>query len=411
MRVLFAIKEYLPMPTPPGLCIMHVQKVLLERGIQSDVIMAGNKTGFWSSNEYGKIFTIKSDITFEYNINNKIKYYISQLPRLFIWPISSKKAIRDYYRIIKLLNNRYGYDAIIGTPFPIDACIACSAFTHFFYYELDSLINNPVYKHGLKRFLSFRLKRLERDFFKRAELVIHLEQNREFYERDNYKEYKDKFAFSDIPYLINSNINEKKETSDLHGKKITMIYTGLLNMDYRPPNELIRLLKQIAERVEIECFFFSRGDCEDILRQAEIETKGLIKRMGYVSQDTLSEYKEKADFLLDIGNRLSGDDHSLPSKVIEYIALGKPIIHINGTNDSAIEYLDKYGNAINIPYDFSREYVDNTVMPFIQRNRGVKINFSEVVKLFPRNTPAYTADIIAGAIISRKMLLDKTHEN
>jgi glycosyltransferase involved in cell wall biosynthesis len=214
-------------------------------------------------------------------------------------------------------------------------------------------------------------------------------------------------VYTDIPELTrvasledNQNL-ENGFTKENKENQIVMVYSGHLSKDYRSPTKLISLIKAMSETINISCLFFSRGDCEDELRQAEIDTNGIIKRMGYVSQEELSKYTHKADFLLDIGNRLSGEDYSLPSKVICYMAMGKPIIHINGVNDSAIKYLEKYGLAINISEESDIKDAAKQTIKFINSNRGKIIPFDEVAEKFPQNTPEYTAELIISQIQNR----------
>ena len=404
MRVLFVTKEYLPKPTPPGLCIMHIQKALLEKGVASDVLMVADCEGLYVHGECGDVFSIRSGISFEKKRENIIDYLKVHIPMLFTWPVPSTKRVKDYRRVIKELDSERHYDAIIGTMFPPDVCVACSVFDHFFYYELDSLINNPMYKSGLKKYMGCRLARLEKKLFDSAELIIHLNNNRIFYGKDKYKRYKDKSVYTDIPYLIKSDSKKECEKSideAFCDNQIVMVYSGHLSRDYRPPFQLIEVIKMISKQMDVKCFFFSRGDCEDALRQAEIDTDGVLKRMGYVSQAVLSAYTDRADFLLDIGNRLSGDDYSLPSKVIDYMAMGKHIIHMNGVNDSAIDYLEKYELAICVPDDCSEKYIKHNVVTFIRESRGKRQDFSDVVCKFPQNTPGYTAALIIEEIRKR----------
>lgn len=404
MKVLFVVKEYLPKPTPPGLCIMNVQKALLEKGVQSDVLMVGDKEGIYRSNEVGTVYSIKSRISFEKGREGLFSYLKTHLPMIITWPVPSMKRVRDYRRVITELNEENEYDAIIGTMFPPDVCVACSVFDHFVYYELDSLLNNPVYKEGIKKYLTRRLTRLEKKLFHRAELVIHLNHNKRFYGKEQYNMYRNKFVYTDIP-----NLTECKAVDDepdafkvvlpgIADAQIVMVYSGHLSKDYRSPSRLIQLLKAVSKKLDIKCLFFSRGDCEDELRKAEEETGGVIKRMGYVSQQELDGYIDRADFLLDIGNKLSGDDYSVPSKVICYMATGKPVIHMNGTNDSAIDYLSKYGLSFNVSNELSIESAQEEVLQFIKNNKNRRIPFSEVAEKFPQNTPEYTADLIINHI-------------
>ena len=403
MRVLFVVKEFLPKPTPPGICIMNVRNALLEKGVKSDVLMVGDKEGIYKTDDVGTVYSIQSKITFEKGKEGLFSYIKTRIPMLLTWPVPSMKRVRDYQRMIKELDSNYHYDAIIGAMFPPDVCVACSVFEHFFYYEFDSLVNNPMYKERFKKYLSYRLYRLEKKLFDRAELIIHLNQNKPFYSKAKYDRYSHKTVYTDIPELVEipfshaDAINNNTNSSC----KVVMVYSGHLSKEYRSPTILISLIKKIATVINVECLFFSRGDCEDELRKAEEDTKGIIRRMGYVSQEELSYYTDKADFLLDIGNRLSGEDYSLPSKVICYMAIGKPIIHLNGVNDSAIDYLEKYGLSINIGDDTLSDDTIQSVLSFIINNRGKHIPFQEVETAFPQNTPAYTADIIINQINNR----------
>ncbi len=399
MRVLFVTKEYLPKPTPPGLCIMHVQKALLDKGVHSDVVMVGDKEGLYSHGEYGDVYSIESGLDFEKTRENVIDYLKVHIPMLFTWPVPSMKRVRDYQRIIKQLDSKRHYDAIIGTMFPPDVCVSCSKFNHFFYYELDSIINNPMYKTGLKKYMKHRLIRLEKKLFDQAELIIHLNNNRKFYGKKKYKKYDQKSVYTDIPYLLRDCSSRSSHSVSINtDDKVLMVYSGHLSSDYRPPFRMIELIKQLSKSMEITCLFFSRGDCEDSLRQAEIETNGVIKRMGYVSREELTNYTDQADFLLDIGNHLSGEDYSLPSKVIDYMSMGKPIIHMNGVNDIAIDYLEEYGLALNVPENFSEKFVRESVLAFIKKAKGKRKPFSKTAKKFPQNTPEHTAGIIIDQI-------------
>lgn len=408
MRVLFVVKEYLPKATATGLCVMNVQQALLARGVHSDVLMVGEKDGLYCKNETGNVYAIQSSISFEKNKKHIVRYLKTRIPMIVTWPIPSYKRVDQYRRAIEKLNRKWNYDAIIGTMLPADVCLACSSFDHFFLYELDSLINNPVSKEGIKKYFRHRLVRTERELFERAELIIHLKNNQKFYAKEEYKPFADKFVYSDIPNLVEP---QQAAGGDAEAEaaireyvaddEMLMVYSGYLSKDHRPPFEMISLIKQIAKKVKVKCLFFSRGDCEDVLRAAETETKGVIRRMGYVSPEELDRFTERADFLLDIGNWLTGEDYSLPSKVIAYMAAGKPIIHINGVNDSAVEYLETYGMALNISSEMSESEKKQAVLDFIEKNRGKRIPFAEVAEKFPQNTPMYTADLIIRQIGNR----------
>ena len=109
----------------------------------------------------------------------------------------------------------------------------------------------------------------------------------------------------------------------------------------------------------------------------------------------MAEKQEEVDVLVSIGNHLRGTDYSLPSKIIEYIALGKPILHIyGGSNDSVIEYLDKYAlGCVIYPEEGIEKNVEKLEL-FIKHNKGNRIPFEQVKQKFYHNSPDYTAEII-----------------
>lgn len=406
MRILFVVKEFLPKPTPNGLCVMNIRNALFTYGVYSDVIMVGNQDGLYCSDEMGKIYSLKTDVSFEKKHEKVFNYIKTRIPMLFTWPIPSYSRVRKYRDLITETNEENHYDAIIGTMFPPDVCLACSKFEHFIMYELDSMVNNPMYKIGIKKYLHTRLTRLEKKLFCRAELIIHLNNNRMFYNKDKYERYFDKFVYSDIPNLVPDNqvssIKNAVETiSNIDDDQLLLVYSGYLSKDFRAPTRLIEIVERLAEIKDIKCLFFSRGDCEDELREAELRTGGIIKRMGYVTQNELKKYLARADFLLDIGNNLSGEDYSVPSKVFSYMSEGKPIIHMNGVNDSAIQYLEKYGLALMVNKDVDDEESVNEIVHFIEENKGKHVVYSEVRQLFPQNTPEYTANLIIDQIKNR----------
>ena len=132
---------------------------------------------------------------------------------------------------------------------------------------------------------------------------------------------------------------------------------------------------------------------------AQNESNGVIRRHGYVSLEELNKEVSATDFLLSIGNNLTGQVTSLPSKVISYMAYGKPIIHIDaGKNDIAKEYLSKYPLAIII--DPHSDLGDNAkkINAFIHECKGKRVPFEHVESIFTMNTPAFTANCIEQSI-------------
>ena len=145
-----------------------------------------------------------------------------------------------------------------------------------------------------------------------------------------------------IPPLLSPEIEKlKQSTSDKQDKNsLKMVFVGTLYSEIRNPSELLRLLEITSNKISktIEVHFY--GSLNDF------DTKGLsfnsiqVFFNGYVDRKTAQEKMLEADVLINIGNQTS---YQLPSKLIEYASLDKPILNISSIeNDSSKKFLDFY---------------------------------------------------------------------
>lgn len=393
--VLFLVHQYDPNPKPCEVCVMRVQQSLLNLGIRSDVLEYNGQEGLVKTSPCGNVYSIgaakpKVDTTKK----NMLVEYSKKIPLLFRWPCIFNKDVRLKYRAkVDELNKKNHYKAIIGLTLPVDTAIVASEYDNFIHYELDAVANNPEYKRGIKKLYRGRLNRIERHLYEKAKLIIHVEFNRRYLEKYRESDYYKKFVYSDIPNLVEPTRHDDYDYQS--DNVVHFAYFGALVRDYRNPTYLIQVLKKLNQKVKIQCEFFTRGNCEDIISDSAKENPEVIIQRGYVDQETVARKQNAVDFLVSIGNKLTGTDYSLPSKTIEYIAMGKPIIHIaGGDNDSAIAYLKKYDLACII---YQNEDINNNIdklIRFVKESKGKRVPFETVKKKFYHNSPDYTAKII-----------------
>ena len=395
VKVLFLVHQYDPNPKPCEVCVMRVQQSLLNLGINSDVLEYNGQEGLVKSTPCGDVYSIgaakpKVDTTKK----NILAEYSKKIPLLFRWPYVFNKSVRLKYKAkADELIQKNHYKAIIGLTLPVDTAIVASEYDNFIHYELDAVANNPEYKRGIKKLYRGRLNRIERHLYEKAKLVIHVEFNRRYLEKYKDSQCYRKFTFSDIPNLVEPARYPALESPN--DNLIHLAYFGALVRDYRNPTYLIQILKKLNQKVRIQCEFFTRGNCEDIVSDSAQESPDVFIQRGYVDQETVARKQNSVDFLVSIGNKLSGTDYSLPSKTIEYIAMGKPIIHIaGGDNDSAIAYLEKYELAcILYQNDDLNSNIDKLIR-FVKESKGKQVPFEVVKNEFYHNSPDYTAEII-----------------
>lgn len=392
-RVLFLVRQYAPIPKVCEICVKRVRRALYEQGVKSDVLQFTGNEGVVETLPIGNVYSIgagegKLDTTFK----NEFAHFLKKASVAYRWPFffSHKLNAKFKKRIIEL-NDINDYDAIIGIALPIDTAVAGIGFENFIFYELDAITNNPQNSGLVKSILRYRVKIIEKAVFDSASLIIHMECNRDYFKKERYSAYKNKSIYSDIPNLIRFSNKDTVHSPD----KILCAYFGSLDKSARNPEYLIKIMESIKYHTDIICEFYSRGNCEDVLKNAEAENPKVIRAMGYVAQAEVKKNQMRADFLLSIGNKLTGEDRALPSKILEYMSIGKPIIHIHGgCNDSAIPYLKQYELAciVNPDNGFSENVLK--VSRFIKESLGKRIAFDNIKDLFYRNSPDYTANII-----------------
>lgn len=129
--------------------------------------------------------------------------------------------------------------------------------------------------------------------------------------------------------------------------KTRLVFVGTLYRNIRSPETLLllyaRLLKtDLADKLELH-FFGTIGDCSSLFKQYANLNGSKIFLHGLVGRDVAMQAMKEADVLINIGNNTI---YQLPSKVIEYASLGKPILNItNLERDSSIEFLRWYPGA------------------------------------------------------------------
>lgn len=398
-RVLFLTNQYLPLPKVCEICIKNVREALFKMGIKSDVLQFAGDEGIVEIKPMGNVYSIGCGISKMAILDkNKIDRFWRRAKVVYRWPLRYRYSQNKKYRkTINKLCYEHKYDVVIGFPWPADLAVASIGLNNFILYELDVLGNNPLIKGTVKKIFRYRIKSIEKKLYESASLIIHMEFFRDYFSQSKFLKYSDKTVYADIPNLLPlKRVNVVKEDAI-----IKCVYFGSLVKNMRDPNYLLKVIKAVSEEISLQCEFYTRGDCEDILQEASLCEPKVIKHNGYVSHEKVIRIQNDTDFLLSIGNSLTGDDRSLPSKTIEYISTGKPIIHINGgINDSAITYLKKYGSACII--DPKDDFIDNVhkVKAFIRSTKGKRLEFAEIEEKFYKNTPEYTANIIKDYIVN-----------
>lgn len=141
----------------------------------------------------------------------------------------------------------------------------------------------------------------------------------------------------DVLKKINKNFKQKN-------KKLRLVYIGTLYSGIRHPKKMLDMLAKVRYllKSDFEIHFF--GPTNDIDISELINSYTFFH--GSVSHDAALQHMLDADILINIGNSTK---FQLPSKLIEYVCSGNPVLNIiSSTNDSSQNFLANYQMTLTI---------------------------------------------------------------
>ena len=122
--------------------------------------------------------------------------------------------------------------------------------------------------------------------------------------------------------------------------------------------------------------------------RAEAALGDRLRLPGPVPPDRARALERSAGVLVSIGNTAA---NQLPSKLFEYVAAGKPVLHLAaGDRDAALPYLRRWPLALCLaPGDPQAQAA--ALRPWLEANAGRQLPFAEAAHLYPDFTPGAVA--------------------
>jgi len=178
-------------------------------------------------------------------------------------------------------------------------------------------------------------------------------------------------------------------------QKINLAFVGSLYAGIRSPEYLYELMLR-ANLPDLHLTIVG-GVYGGFSQEFEQRYKPVMERVtmvGKVDKALADAYTAQADVLINIGNQIN---NMLPSKVLDYIATGKPVINIMQIpNCPTRPYFEKYANALNLCSADRSESDVQKFVEFVQYRRAVPQ--STVRKRFYDAEPAFVAKQLLEAI-------------
>ncbi len=198
-----------------------------------------------------------------------------------------------------------------------------------------------------------------------------------------------------FPMICNSalGISKQKQTD-----KIVLLFTGWMCSDIRSPKYFLDILSRLDERF---CVTFMGRECETLTKQFDVQTKAELITMPQQPYEAALQAMADADILINIGNSLPVH---MPSKTLEYINTGKPVVNFYKMQDCpTLYYTNRYPLCLNLSeQDPDLDAAADRFMRFCLLNKGKTVDRAYIESEYADCTPEY----IAGKILEA---LEKNH--
>lgn len=172
--------------------------------------------------------------------------------------------------------------------------------------------------------------------------------------------------------------------------RIRLLFCGWLYSDIRSPRFFLDIVSRLDERFEVT---FMGRECEKLLERFPVETKAEIVTLPQQPYETALQAMADADVLINIGNSVPVH---MPSKTLEYINTGKPMVNFYKMEDCpTLYYTKRYPLALNIfEGDPDIETAAETFVRFCEENRGKTVDRELILREYADCTPEYIAQKI-----------------
>lgn len=234
---------------------------------------------------------------------------------------------------------------------------------------------------------------LERRMLELSDAVLNITW--EDHVRSEFPEMLSKLKHVEHPLLVRPR-GRTEVLTEMMGSR--MVYAGALSTGIRDPSYTLGLIAAVVGRSRSygETSFYVPNALSARHWFDEYAASRAIELLDAVPSDQLPDIYANASWLLSIGN--SKADQKV-SKVYEYMATGKPIVHVACRRDDATaEELAMYPLALCVFQDNSIEENVSRLCSFLDATKGKVVAFEDVARLFSEELPEVVADLLLESV-------------
>jgi len=361
-RILVVTHQFTPHVSPRTTRWSILCEELSSRGYEVHVITGTRQNGnenkdyqvqYLGSDRLGSLIEStrrSSSKSEENNIIKKLFFFIAKriyrlIYRVFAWPDYS---MLWYFSVRRKIKNIPDYDLLISVSLPFTS--------HLVAYTLNKKrgtrwimdIGDPFYlkkdaPENNKYLYSYLNKYFENKFYKHASKVVFTHQESMEYHKKTFDTLNHKSSL--LPPVFHAKINKKTNNFNYKKTPVKVAYFGVLTMGVRTPDNFLSFINEL-DMNNLEIHWYTNEDSKHMIKSVYSKSSKNFFHDMVPRDEALDLMENEYHALLNIGNQ---NPFQLPSKVIEYISTGKPIIHYSEiTDDPVVGILNERSNSIII---------------------------------------------------------------
>ncbi len=310
------------------------------------------------------------------------------LINLFCTLALKKSFIENEFKTeIEQLCTKENFDVVIATACPfytVFALAKSNISAKKVAYMLDPYSTNKTMAYAVSLWR-------EKTLYKNIDIAIITDLMLKENTTSSLNAYVDKMRVLAFPGIKKLEYDDSYADFFNDSDNINCVYIGGLYPTIRSPVYLLNLFKLLDESLSVYLIGPGKeGFPIDFFKGFEKTLKDRLQLSGQVNSEKAQQIMLNADILINIGNKT---ENQLPSKVLEYLSTGKPIINIYKTDKCpTLQYFKNYPFALNIKEgDYSKTTIE-TINTFCKEFKGKQLDFSFIEENFYFATPEYVTD-------------------
>ena len=304
-----------------------------------------------------------------YSVLKKIYRFLF---KTFSWPDYAMFWAFTIFKNRKSINNHFDIIISVSLPFTSHLCayILKKRISAEWYMDIGDpftlKINSP---ENNKIIYSYFNKFFERKFYQNASKIIFTHNEVAELHKKKFKIDQSKIVIGYPIALLNKDVIKNSLSFNYENTPLKIGYFGAFTKSVREPNNyLINIANNLGDNIKHEWYIYE----ESKKYFSSIKDISFHQFLDILPRElALKVMVDKIHILLSIGNF---NKYQMPSKVVEYLSLGKPVLHYAEIVDDPLYNFEKLFDNLKIINSKTTKNELEIYFEFIKENR-LELNF------------------------------------